>query len=80
MAGRPGAGPMNLTERAVPWSGGVEPRLRALLEAGGPGLSDTDEPKLVTWTPERGRPIEDRRTRRSGEIVWMLQADPVRGR
>ena len=48
MAGRPGAGPMNLTERAVPWSGRVEPGLGALLEADGPGLISTDEPELVT--------------------------------
>ncbi len=48
MAGRPGVGPMNLTERAVPWSEGVEPELGALLEADGPGLSGADEPELVT--------------------------------
>ena len=37
-----------------PLERGVEPCLRSLLEAGGPGLSGADEPELVTWTPERG--------------------------
>ena len=61
---------MNLTgvlagpsPEAGPWN----PDHAESLEQAGRAQSGPDEPELVTLASERGRPVEDRRTRRSGE-------------